>query len=316
MEKQLQEIMDFVLTRPDLNEAQRKLMASYLEESARSHDKLVFKLEKLQSVKKTLSIMLEESVQDLLKKSEALSGLNAHLTETLHQLQEKNSQIEIQKKQIESEQSKSEKLLLNILPAEIASELKQFGKSYARRYDLVSVLFADVKGFTNIAETMAPDELVEQLDEYFRGFDHIMVKHHLEKIKTIGDAYVAVAGLFKADSNHAAHAVHAALDMQDFIRSTNQSKKVLDLPAFEFRMGIHTGPIVAGVVGIKKFSYDIWGDAVNLAARMEQCSEPGKVNISSSTYLLVKDQFQFQHRGKTEIKNKPEMDTYFVQHKE
>ena len=214
---------------------------------------------------------------------------------------------------LKEEKKKSDALLLNILPAEIADELKKFGKSYARKHEQVTILFADIKGFSSIAENLSADELVTQLDECFRAFDNIVEKHGLEKIKTIGDAYVCACGLPKPVPDNASKTLMAALDMLDFIKGFGLTKKIQNLPAFEFRVGIHTGPVITGVVGLKKFTYDIWGDAVNMAARMEQHGEAGKINISGFTYQLVKDKFTCIHRGKIEAKNKGEVDMYFVE---
>ena len=246
---------------------------------------------------------------------------NKHL---IQELQEHNEHleekvrvrtIEIEKKsaQLEAEKAKSDKLLLNILPEEIAEELKRFGKSYARKHDQVSVMFADIKGFTSIAENMLPDELVTQLDESFRGFDHIIDKYGIEKIKTIGDCYMCASGLPTDEADNAIIAIKAALDMLEFIRGFSVTKKIQDLPEFEIRIGIHTGPVVAGVVGIRKFVYDIWGDTVNLASKMERQGEAGKINISGDTYDLVKDHFICTHRGKISAKSKGEIDMYFVE---
>ncbi len=225
--------------------------------------------------------------------------------------------LEIEKKSLllETEMVKADKLLLNILPEEIASELKKFGKSYARKYDQVSVLFTDIAGFTSIAETMTPDELVAQLDDSFRGFDRIIKKYEIEKIKTIGDSYMCVCGLPTSVEHQAQVLTNAALDMQEFMSGFNTAKRIQNLPEFKIRMGIHTGPVVAGVVGLTKFAYDIWGDTVNLASQLEQKSEPGKVNISGATYDLVKDDFECTHRGKLPAKNKGEIDMYFVNKK-
>ncbi len=245
---------------------------------------------------------------------------NKHLIEELkeynEQLEEKvflrTKEIEKQKEIIEAAKLQSDSLLLNILPGEIADELKKFGKSYARKHDQVSVLFADIKGFTSIAEKLTPVKLVTQLDEVFGAFDNIIAKHGMEKIKTIGDAYMCACGLPLADNENAIKSVNAALDMQQFIKEFGAANKIQNLPVFEIRIGIHTGPLVAGVVGLKKFAYDIWGDAVNLASQMEQHSEPGKVNISGETYSLVKNSFNCTYRGKIEAKSKGEVDMYFV----
>jgi class 3 adenylate cyclase len=198
------------------------------------------------------------------------------------------------------------------LPDEIAEELKKFGKSYARKHEQVSVLFSDIKGFTTISEKLTPTKLVTQLDDMFGAFDNIIDKYGMEKIKTIGDAYMCACGLPLSDNENAVKAVKAGLDMQHFIKEFGMANKIQNLPVFEIRIGIHTGPLVAGVVGSNKFAYDIWGDTVNLASQMEEHSEAGKVNISGVTYALVKNSFQCTYRGKIEAKSKGQVDMYFV----
>jgi class 3 adenylate cyclase/FixJ family two-component response regulator len=265
--------------------------------------------------KDELKITIDNAIETIM-----LRRNNKHLIEELkeynEQLEEKvllrTKEIEKQKEIIEAAKLQSDSLLLNILPGEIADELKKFGKSYARKHDQVSVLFADIKGFTSIAEKLTPVKLVTQLDEVFGAFDNIIAKHGMEKIKTIGDAYMCACGLPLADNENAIKSVNAALDMQQFIKGFGAANKIQNLPVFEIRIGIHTGPLVAGVVGLKKFAYDIWGDAVNLASQMEQHSEPGKVNISGETYSLVKNSFNCTYRGKIEAKSKGEVDMYFV----
>ncbi len=262
-----------------------------------------------------LKITIDNAIETIM-----LRRNNKHLIEELkeynEQLEEKvllrTKEIEKQKEIIEAAKLQSDSLLLNILPGEIADELKKFGKSYARKHDQVSVLFADIKGFTSIAEKLTPVKLVTQLDEVFGAFDNIIAKHGMEKIKTIGDAYMCACGLPLADNENAIKSVNAALDMQQFIKEFGAANKIQNLPVFEIRIGIHTGPLVAGVVGLKKFAYDIWGDAVNLASQMEHHSEPGKVNISGETYSLVKNSFNCTYRGKIETKSKAEVDMYFV----
>jgi class 3 adenylate cyclase len=227
-------------------------------------------------------------------------------------VQQRTREIERQKEIIETAKAQSDSLLLNILPDEIAEELKKFGKSYARKHNQVSVLFSDIKGFSFMAETLTPVKLVTQLDEVFGAFDNIIAKYDMEKIKTIGDAYMCACGLPLPDQENAIKAVKAGMDMQRFINEFGLANKIQNLPVFEVRIGIHTGPLVAGVVGLKKFAYDIWGDTVNLASRMEQHSEAGKVNISGETYLLIKDQFRCTYRGRIETKSKPDVEMYFV----
>ena len=215
--------------------------------------------------------------------------------------------------EVVKQKEKSDELLLNILPSEVADELKEKGYTTAKSFDEVTVLFSDIKGFTNVAEKMTAQELVKEINTYFSVFDGIIQKYGLEKIKTIGDAYVAAGGLPEKNSATVQNVVEAAIAMQQAIEKLKQERVTSNKPHFELRIGIHTGPVVAGVVGIKKFQYDIWGDTVNLAARMEQSGVPGKINISQHTYELVKEQFNCVHRGKIEAKNKGEIDMYFVE---
>lgn len=214
---------------------------------------------------------------------------------------------------IRTEKQRSENLLLNILPAQTAEELKTHGKASARRYEAVTVLFSDFKSFTQIAELTTPEELVAELDECFRAFDEIATRYGIEKIKTIGDAYLCAAGLPAPSPTHAADVVQAALDMQNFMAGFRLRQRAAGKPEFFCRIGIHSGPVVAGVVGQKKFAYDIWGDTVNMAARMEQSGEANRVNISQTTFELVKEKFRCVHRGKISAKNKGEVDMYFVE---
>ena len=227
--------------------------------------------------------------------------------------QKKSNRLLSQKNEaIRKEQERSEELLLNILPAQVAGELKQYGASKARRYENVSVLFSDFKDFSKIAETLSPEMLVNELDYCFKAFDNIVGKYALEKIKTIGDAYMCAGGLPAANGNNAAKTVQAALEMQAFLHNWQEEKRQKGEPFFEARIGIHTGPVVAGVVGRKKFAYDIWGDTVNIASRMESSGQPGRINISGDTYHLVGDDFPCSYRGKVQAKNKGEIDMYFV----
>ncbi|MCX6231989.1 MAG: adenylate/guanylate cyclase domain-containing protein [Bacteroidetes bacterium] len=213
---------------------------------------------------------------------------------------------------IQKEKERSEKLLLNILPYEVAEELKAKGSADAKLIDEVTVLFTDFKGFTLMSEQLTPRELVKDIHECFSAFDQIMEKFGLEKIKTIGDSYMAAGGLPNPNTTHATDAINAALEILHFIEAGKANKIKIGAPYFEIRIGIHTGPVVAGIVGVKKFAYDIWGDTVNLASRMESSGVVGKVNISGSTYELVKDKFNCTYRGKVEAKNKGEVDMYFV----
>ena len=228
-------------------------------------------------------------------------------------VKERTAEVVEEKAEVERQKEKSDELLLNILPSEVAEELKEKGYTTAKAFDEVTVLFSDIKGFTNVAEKMSAQELVKEINTYFSAFDSIIQKYGLEKIKTIGDAYIAAGGLPEKNAATAENVVEAAIAMHQTVEKLKQERIVTHLPYFELRIGIHTGPVVAGVVGIKKFQYDIWGDTVNLAARMEQSGVPGKINISQHTYEVVKDQFTFVHRGKIEAKNKGEIDMYFVE---
>ncbi|TVR83429.1 MAG: hypothetical protein EA409_02840 [Saprospirales bacterium] len=208
---------------------------------------------------------------------------------------------------------RSDELLLNILPATVAKELKATGKSAPRKYDLVTVIFADIKGFTNIAEGMTPEELIEEINVIFTDFDRIMEKYGIEKIKTIGDCYMAVCGLPDELDDHALRSVQAAIAMQQVMSAINAKKKVEGKEFLEIRIGLHSGPVVAGIVGTKKFQYDIWGDTVNTANRLETTCQPGKINISDSTYQIVKDHFNCSYRGEIETKGKGKVSMYYVE---
>ncbi len=212
---------------------------------------------------------------------------------------------------IEKERERSETLLLNILPKETAQELKLNGKVQAKKFESVTVLFADFKGFTKYAEELSPETLVESIDFYFSTFDKIIEKNGLEKIKTIGDAYMCAGGLPFPTEDHAFKMVCAALEIIAFVEATKKSSTAAH--QFDVRIGINTGPVVAGVVGTKKFAYDIWGDTVNIASRMESNSEPGKINVSENTYALIKDAFHCEYRGEIEAKNKGMLKMYFVE---
>jgi adenylate cyclase len=212
---------------------------------------------------------------------------------------------------ISKEKKKSEKLLLNILPEDTAKELKATGAVKAKKYDLVTVLFTDFKGFTRYSEKLVPEALVETISFYFSKFDAIIDKHGLEKIKTIGDAYMCAGGLHDTQENHAQRMVHAAFEIAAFVEETKKDVAASEL-TFDIRIGINSGPVVAGVVGTKKFAYDIWGDTVNVASRMESMSEPGKINVSNSTFELIKSDFDCDYRGEIEAKNRGKIKMYFV----
>jgi len=256
----------------------------------------------------------DKTIQQEQERIRLIEGQKEKLeTEVLHRTAEVVSQkekIERQHDELKSEKKRSDDLLLNILPEEIAEELKQKGHTEARLFNNVTVLFTDFVNFTQAGERMGPQELVDELHTCFKAFDEIIQRYGIEKIKTIGDAYLAVAGVPKGDAEHATHVVNAALDIRQFIA---ERKMLLGDRTFEVRMGIHSGSVVAGIVGIKKFAYDIWGDTVNTAARMEQSGAAGKINISRATYELVKEKFVCEDRGMVEAKNKGELSMYFVE---
>lgn len=214
--------------------------------------------------------------------------------------------------ELEEEKVKTEELLLNILPKDTAEELQRNGRATARHYNQVSVLFTDFKGFTQFAETTKPEDLVSELHRYFVKFDEIIGKYYLEKIKTIGDAYMAAGGVPIRNNSNAIAITLAALEIRDFMKEVTQEKAVNNEPILEIRIGIHTGPLTAGVVGMKKFAYDIWGDTVNTASRMESCSEPGNINVSGTTHEMIKKYFECEYRGKRDAKGKGAVDMYFV----
>lgn len=222
------------------------------------------------------------------------------------------AQLAKQNKIIEAERERSDELLFNIMPAEVAKELKEKGKATAREYPEATVMFIDFKNFTSISERLSPEQLVNALNDLFRSFDHILSQYpEIEKIKTIGDAYLCASGLTQRKSLPKG-IVQAALEIQEYLEDHKVERSRQGLPFFEARIGIHTGPVVAGVVGFKKYAYDIWGDTVNIASRMESQCEGGKVNISESTFGKVKYNFDFQPRGAFHVKNKGMMNMYYV----
>ena len=225
-----------------------------------------------------------------------------------------NRQLEEKNAVIMQEKKRSEDLLLNILPSEVAEELKEKGSADAKHFDEATILFTDFKGFTTISEKLSPAELVDELNTCFKAFDHIITSHGIEKIKTIGDAYMAAGGLPEPKASAPTDVVLAALEMQAFMAQHKAERQAQGRPTFEMRVGIHTGAVVAGIVGVKKFAYDIWGDTVNIASRMESSGEVGQVNISESTHALVKDTpgLSFTPRGKVQAKGKGEMEMFFV----
>lgn len=262
-------------------------------------DKKELEVENLEQKRKNQRIVFWSTVGVLL--------LTAFLA---YGLFKRHKYVKATNKIIAAEKQRSDDLLLNILPEETAQELKDKGRVEAKKYSSVTVLFSDFKGFTSYAEHLSPELLVETIDHYFSKFDRIMEKYGLEKIKTIGDAYMAVGGLSFDHVDQAKEMILAAKEMNDFVIEMKQDDTIS--ASFDMRIGINTGSVVAGVVGTKKFAYDIWGDAVNVAARMESNSEPGRINISENTYQKVKSEFDCEYRGEVAVKNRGHLKMYFV----
>jgi class 3 adenylate cyclase/HAMP domain-containing protein len=254
-----------------------------------------------------LSKAFNKMVDDLSDAEVKINQKNQALSKSNSDLEEKNNIISIEKK-------KSDKLLLNILPEKTAEELKKYGHTKPQHYNEVSVMFIDFAKFTHIAEKLTPEELVQEIDYCFRKFDEIVIRYGIEKIKTIGDAYLCVGGLPEVNNTHSRDCIRAAHEIHEFLLVRSNERKKQSLPFFESRIGIHSGPLVAGVVGINKFAFDIWGDTVNVAARMESAGEVNKINISRSTYSLVSEnkEFVFENRGEHMAKNKGNMEMYFA----
>jgi class 3 adenylate cyclase len=216
--------------------------------------------------------------------------------------------LESSSKELAAEREKTEHLLLNILPESIAKRLKQKEVTIADSFEEVTVLFGDIVGFTKLSSQISPRELVGLLNEIFSRFDRLVEQYGLEKIKTIGDSYMVVGGLPLIRADHAEAIANFALDMQQELETFNAERG----QAFRMRIGINTGPVVAGVIGIKKFIYDLWGDTVNTASRMESHGLPGTIHVSSTTYERLQDNYLFQERGIIQVKGKGEMTTYLL----
>lgn len=338
--KETGDIKDRIGRNTTLYEAYKKLgkgdiALSYLEKNAALKDTLKkeanlnqlqkmefdkeWKADSLKQVKRDLEA--EQMLQDEVNKknnSRVLMVVSAILLLLLSfVLYKRLKNTRKSKAELLEEKELSENLLLNILPVEIADELKRTGKTEARNFDLVSILFTDFVGFTELSSRLSPEKLVEEINVCFEEFDRIISKHGVEKIKTIGDAYMAAGGLPVSSTDSVKNTVIAAIEMQKFISKRKAQNDELGIPAFEMRLGIHTGPIVAGIVGIKKFQYDVWGDTVNTASRIESNGMSGKVNISQATFEIIKEnpEFIFENRGMILAKGKGEIEMYFVEGK-
>lgn len=292
----------FVSMRDSINNEEAK-RASIKSQFKYDFDKRELELKKEQEKRDAIS--RKEIEKQKLIRNGSLGGLALVLISALVFFRQRN--------RIRKEKRRSDELLLNILPAETAEELKTNGTAEAKYMESVTVIFTDFKDFTANSERLGPRELVAEINEYFASFDRIMEKHGVEKIKTIGDSYMAAGGLPTTNSTHPIDVVMAAFEIKEFMTEINQRKSAEGKLFFEIRIGIHTGPVVAGIVGIHKFQYDIWGDTVNTASRLENAAEPGMINISAATYDLVKERFTCIHRGNIEVKGKGEVAMYYVE---
>lgn len=260
----------------------------------------------------TLCIMDFEPRELSFEAMEAIRRLSRQVVAQL-ELRRRLAEIEEARRQLLEEKQRAESLILNILPADIASELERAGRVEPRYYPSATILFADFVGFTQFAEALAPRALIDDLDQYFSSFDEIIASCGLEKLKTIGDAYMAAGGLPQESKHHAVDACLAALQMQHFMRRANAQRGKMRLEPWQLRLGVHTGSVMAGVVGKQKFTYDVWGDSVNIAARLEATSEPGCVNVSESTYQHIKAFFETTPRGSIQVKNKGPLAMHFLE---
>ncbi|MCS6820516.1 MAG: hypothetical protein NZ551_01460 [Microscillaceae bacterium] len=258
------------------------------------------------------NVQINQQKEEIEAQRDSLAEANISLQQQKEEIEAQRDKLEELYRELELERSKADRLLYNILPREVAAELKETGKATPRYYEMVTVMFTDFKGFTYHAERMRPEIIIQELNECFLKFDEIIEKYGLEKIKTIGDAYMCAGGIPIPNTTNPIDAVNAALEMQKVMQEINKRKRQNNEPTWELRLGIHTGPLVAGVIGKMKFAYDVWGDTVNIASRMESSGEVGKVNISGATYQYVKDEFECEYRGKILAKNKGEIDMYFV----
>jgi class 3 adenylate cyclase len=253
--------------------------------------------------------------------ADRLKSLQSTLTnQTMQHLRDRDMLITEQRRQLEVEvaertedlalqMSRSDELLHNVLPVEIAAELKLSGASLPRRFDNVSILFTDFVGFTTVVSSLPPQRLVEEINDMFKSFDDILAEVGVEKIKTIGDSYMIASGLPETVEDHAERCVVAAQRMFAYLEERNQSAPI----KWNMRAGIHSGAVVAGIVGKHKFAYDVFGDTVNIASRMESAGSPGRINISAYTYDLIRHRFTTTYRGKINAKGKGEIDMYFVE---
>jgi class 3 adenylate cyclase len=244
----------------------------------------------------------------LSKHEDEFASVGNHFNLMAENLAKARTEIESQNTEIRKQQELAETLLLNVLPPSVAAELKEKGAVDPRYHDDVTVLFTDFQGFTLSTEKLAAEELVSSLHEYFTAFDKVSHRYGLEKLKTIGDSYMCVAGLPERRPSHAVDALLAAFEILEEVKRAHSK----GLPPWSIRIGVHTGPVISGVVGIRKFAFDIWGESVNFASRMESSGSPNRVNLSAATYSKVKDFFECESRGKVATKEGREFEMYFA----
>jgi len=242
--------------------------------------------------------LLLSTYENILCQNAKLREMHAQLTETGHELAASLTQ--------------TRDLLYRVFPRSIADELSTLGQSQPRHFDAVTVLFTDFVGFTKIAETMEPRQLIDDLENYFRRFDQLAGQCHMEKLKTIGDAYMAAGGVPMVNTTHALDAAMLAIALREFTAEETARRMSRSQPAFNIRIGLHTGPLVAGVIGDQRFTYDLWGDTVNTASRLESGGEPGRINVSGTTYKQLETFFQCTPRGRIQVKNRTSVDMYFL----
>ncbi|MCB1304673.1 MAG: GAF domain-containing protein, partial [Leptospiraceae bacterium] len=252
-----------------------------------------------------------EEIRSIERLCNQIAG-SIRLSALLQVTQEAREEAVVAKEEAEQARAESDALLDNVLPRAAARELKETGQVEPVYYDHVSVLFTDFVGFTKAASNLSPTDLIQELDGCFSQFDEVARRNNMEKLKTIGDAYMCAGGLPVPNDSHAVDACLTALEFRSFMKQMALVKEQLGFDFWQIRIGIHSGPVTAGVIGKNKFAYDIWGDTVNVASRMESSGCPGMVNISGATYALVKDLFDCEYRGKVQAKGKGEMDMYFV----
>ena len=270
----------------------------------------------IQVLNKLYTDHFTEKDEALLGAYASLAGISLANAQAYDELQKERNTLEARvkarTKDLAEALDKSDRLLLNILPSEVADELKEKGEVTPVHFESVTIMFTDFKDFTHIAEGMSPSQLIRELDGYFTQFDKTIERYHLEKLKTIGDSYMCAGGIPRISNTHPVEACLAALEIQSFMSQMKEVKEKMKEPFWELRLGIHSGSVMAGVVGEKKFAYDVWGDTVNTASRMEFSGTPGKINISQATYELVKDYFECEFRGEVEAKNKGKVKMYYL----